>query len=124
MAEETDIGGDNNDFFVGEDKGFELGPVVDKNGVPVDMTGWDLRFVVRKSDNKADPAMFEKTAVILGTYSATPASNTQFARVVFTDTETETLKAIPYRQSWKRYDNGVETVLAFGNWEPKRVTAH
>lgn len=124
MAIETDIGGDNNDFFVGEDKGFELGPVVDKDGVPVDMTGWDLHFVVRKADSSPDPALFDKTAVILGTYNVDPEVNTQFARVVFTDTETEVLKAIDYRQSWKRYDNGVETVLAFGNWHPKLVTAH
>jgi len=48
--------------------------------------------------------------------------NTQRWVVVLTDTQMNTVKAIPYRYSWKRVDDGVETVTGFGYWTPKLVT--
>lgn len=117
MAIETDMGGDDNNLFIGEDKTFEH-TVVDENGAAVDMTGWDFHWVLRKSDGAADPALFDKTASITGVFPTT-----QKASVTLTDTEMNTLKAIPYRYSWKRLNDGVETVTGFGNFTPKLVTA-
>lgn len=117
MARETDMGGDNNDLFIGEDKIFEHF-VVDENNAPVDITGWDLRWVLRLADATADPPLFEKLASIQGVFNTD-----QRGVVTLTDTEMNTLKPIPYRYSWKRFNDGVETVTGFGNFTPKRVTA-
>lgn len=117
MAREVDMGGDDNDLFIGEDKIFEHA-IVDENDAPVDITGWEIHWVLRKSDGAADPALFDKTASIQGVFNVD-----QRAVVQLTDTEMNTLKAIPYRYSWKRLNDGVETVTGFGYFTPKIVTA-
>ena len=112
MAIETNIGGSNKDLFIGEDKTFRL-------TVPtVDIAGWDIVWVVRTTDSAADPALFNKTATITGTFGVD-----QVAAVVLTDDEMNTLSTRNYRYSWKRMNNGLETILAFGNMVPLRVTA-
>lgn len=121
MALAATIGG-NGTLFVGEDKTFKL-QLLDTAGVPVNMAGMLILFDVRRTDTSAEPAIFSKTATISGVYSTDPLVNTQRAVVVLTDTEMNTVKAGTYRHSWKRMDDGSETVLAWGPFTPQKATA-
>lgn len=121
MANDVAIGGDGT-LFVGEDKTFEL-EVLDGDGLPVDVAGWDIVFDVRKTDHAPDPALFSKTATVSGTYDAVRATNTQRASVSLTSDETDTIKARTYRYSFKRLDHGDETVLAWGDFVVQKATA-
>ena len=133
MALTQTIGG-NGTLFVGEDKIFRLELLVaefDANGnpvapstssVPIDMTGWVLVFDVRKTDT-SPTAIFSKTPTLEGAYNANRALNTQRAVAPLTDTELNTVKALSYRYSWKRLDDGSETVLARGPFAPEKATA-
>lgn len=120
MALLVTIGGDGT-LFVGEDKILEL-EVLDPQGLPIDIGGMVILFDVRKAD-AASTAILSRTAVIIGAYSPVRASNTQRAQVVLTDTELNTVKAIKYRHSWKRMDDGSETVIAWGDFTPQKATA-
>ena len=134
MALSVTIGGSGT-LFVGEDKTFRLEvltPRFDANGnkiahdassVPVNFTGWEIRFDVRKTVTSGEPPIFNKTATITGVYNAVRATNTQRAVVTLTDTELNTVKAQPYQHSWKRMDDGSETVLAWGPFAPQKATA-
>jgi hypothetical protein len=116
VATTVKIGG-SGALFVGEDKIFRL-------SLPgVNMAGWDVIFDVRKTDAARDPAIFSKTASITGIYDPIAANNTQLAVVALSDTEMNTVKARTYRYSWKRKDDGVETVLARGDFAPEKATA-
>jgi hypothetical protein len=121
MAIETQIGG-GDDLFVGEDKTIVLGPVVNTSGVLVDISAWNINFVVRVSDT-ASSTVFEKTASVTGSYNLDLLLNTQRASIVLLDTETDALKGKTYRHSWKRMDNGFETILAFGDFVVQKATA-
>jgi len=133
MATTQTMGGQGK-LFVGEDKIFELELLVaeyDSSGtpvtpsassVPVDMTGWDILFDVRIKDNSST-AILAKTAVLVGVYNVVRATNTQRARVAVSDTEMNLFKQRIYRQSWKRMDDGVETVLSRGPFTPEKATA-
>ena len=121
MATTVQIGGDGN-LFVGEDKDFET-VVSTVAGVPVDISGWDIRFDVRKSDKAADPAIFSKTGTVAGTYNVDPLVNTQYVFVSLTDTEMNTVKASTLRYSWKRMNDSVETVLSRGDFVVEKATA-
>lgn len=140
MATTMTIGGQGT-LFVGEDKIFKLELVVaefDADGnvvapsassVPKDMTGWAITFDVRKTNNSADPAIFSKSATFEGVFNVTSrAVNTQRAVASLTDTEMNTVKAGntspgSYYYSWKRMDDGSETVLARGPFTPEKATA-
>ena len=126
MATTVTIGGDGL-LFVGEDKLFSHetlnGDPDDSSSIPVDMTGWTVLFDVRKSDKAPDPAIFSKTATIVGTFNAVRALNEQRALVYLTDTELNTVKAKTYRFSWKRMNDGVETVLSRGPFVVEKATA-
>ena len=121
MATNVDIGGSGT-LFVGEDKTFVL-EVLDTAGVPVNITAWTILFDVRLKDNSAAPAIFSKTATLTGVYNSVRATNTQRANVSLTDDELNTVTAKTYRQSWKRMDAGVETVLLYGAFAPQKATA-
>jgi len=121
MALDAPIGGDGV-LFVGEDKTFRL-ELIDLNLVPINMTGWVLRFDVRKLDASPSPPILSFTPTITGTYSATRSANTQRAIVVVTDEDMNKFKAGTYRHSWKRMDDGSETVLAWGNFITQKATA-
>jgi hypothetical protein len=121
MALAITIGGGGT-LFVGEDKTFRL-ELIDDDELPVDMTGWVVLFDVRKSVTALDPAIFSKTATLIGSFNAVRASNTQRAIVSLTDTELNTVKARTYQCSWKRMDDGSETVLAYGAFAPEKATA-
>lgn len=122
MAIESTIGG-SGEVFVGEDKTFILAVVGTDLTTPVNITGWTINFVVRLKDNSADPPIFDKTAAIVGTFNVDPDLNTQRAEVTLTDTELNTVKGRTYRYSWKRMDDGGETVLAYGDFVVQKATA-
>jgi hypothetical protein len=121
MATTAQIGGDGT-LFVGEDKTFTL-ETLNSSDVPVDMLGWTVVFDVRKSDKAPDPAIFSKTASIVGVFNVVRASNTQRAQTTLSDTEMNTVSGRTYRYSWKRMDDGVETVLARGPFVVEKATA-
>lgn len=125
MATTKTMGGSGT-LFVGEDKIFELELIDDEAlgtaATPVDMTGWDILFDVRSRDNSST-TILAKAASVIGVYSAVRATNTQRARVAVTDTEMNLFKQKIYRQSWKRMDDGVETVLSRGPFTPEKATA-
>jgi len=120
MATTVTIGGSGT-LFVGEDKLFRH-ETLDANSLPVDMTGWDVRFDVRTTD-ASTTVIFGKTASIIGVYNPVRATNTQRAIVSLSDTEMNTVKGKTYRHSWKRMDDGVETVLARGPFVVEKATA-
>jgi hypothetical protein len=120
MATTQTIGG-GGVLFVGEDKKVRL-ELLDLSGNPVDMTGWDVLFDVRKSDTATD-AIFSKTALFEGAFAPVRVDNTQRAWIQLTDDELNTVKAKTYRHSWKRMDDGSETVLSRGPFAPEKATA-
>ena len=128
-ASTVTIGGvGSGELFVGEDKIFRFELVDDPElvgdaAVPVNMTGWDIRFDVRTKDNAPEPPILSKTATLTGVYNALRSLNTQRAIVTVTDTEMNLFKQKTYRHSWKRMDDGVETVLSRGNFSPEKATA-
>lgn len=121
MAIEGEIGGEGK-LFVGEDKILRL-TVQDVDSVPVDIGGWAIKLIVRKHDKDLDPAIFDKNASIVGFYNVDPLVNTQKAEVQLTDTEMNTVKAKTHRYSWKRMDDGSETILRFGDFIVQLATA-
>jgi len=127
MAVETTIGGEGR-LFVGEDKvlRFELAATNADGSVStttaVDMTGWSMTFDVRKKD-ASSAAILTVTPVLTGTFNASRSLNTQRALVTLTDTQLNLFRAKNYRWSWKRMDDGSETVLAWGTFAPQKATA-
>lgn len=121
MAREVAIGGSGS-LFVGEDKILRI-EILDVANLPVDLTGMDIVFDVRKKDNAPDPAIFSLSTVITGVYASTRSANTQRAVAVLTDTQMNTISAKTYRHSWKRMDDGSETVLAYGDFIVEKATA-
>lgn len=120
MATEVNIGGDSS-LFVGEDKTFRH-EVLDVNGIPVNLTGVNAVFDVRKTDNAADPAIFSKTPSVIGVYDSVRAVNTQRFEISLTDDELNTVRAQKYRYSWKILDFP-ETVTSRGDFTPQKATA-
>ena len=89
---------------------------------PLDIsTGYTFTFVVRKSDTDRAPALLEKATTIVGTYSATVASNTQRIVVALVDTDlpqwdgTDGVKPDIYRYALKRTTDAAEEVFARGD---------
>jgi hypothetical protein len=136
MALLSTIGG-NGTLFIGEDKTLYLEllqPQFDVNGallspgptsVPVDMTGFAIVFDVRVLDTSTDPPIFLISAGLTGAYNAVRSVNTQRMQVVLTDDLLNTINATPkgYRYSWKRTDEALETILAWGPFMPQKATA-
>jgi len=104
-------------LFVGEDKRFEL-HVKDEAGASVDITGWVGRLVVKRKERDVD-SVLDVAFVVDGTFS--PSSNPQRAVVIVTDTQLS-LPPRVYRHSWKRLDDGTETILAYGNFNLQLAT--
>jgi hypothetical protein len=123
MASESTIGGSGT-LFVGEDKTIRFAlPSADDPLVGIDMTGWTMLLDIRLKDNSAEPAILSKTPTLTGVFNPVQALNTQRAVVTLTDTEMNLFKAKTYRWSWKRMDDGNETVLGYGNFTPQKATA-
>lgn len=113
MAEQSHI----SEWYVGEDKTFAF-IVYQKTAAglltstPQDITGWALRWDVRRSDNEADPVVLSKsTAVDITITPGTGGTGT----IAIADTDTDALPARLYRHALKRTDAGSETVLLYGN---------
>ena len=128
MATTQTIGGSGT-LFVGEDKSIRLGPVLNRAGIPVDMTGWNIEFVVSASDSSTEPIL-TRTATVIGVFNPDPLANTQEAEVVLTDDDLNLFRgsniltgAKTYRHSWKRQTPNSETVLARGKFAPEKATA-
>jgi hypothetical protein len=116
MAAVATMGGSGG-LFVGEDKLCRL-ELLDADDVPVDMVGWTIALVVH---SKKGDTLVNELASVEGTYNATRSVNTQRAVVTLTDTE----MAIPpgvHQHSWKRTDDGSETILAYGDFIVERTT--
>lgn len=124
MASDVTLGGDGQ-LFVAEDKEFEL-EVVDKLGVPVDITNDTIVFEVRAKDDSPD-LLLDKQAAITGVYNTIRAQNTQRALVVVTSAEMALFKgsnvANPktYRFSLRRTNAGRKTVFARGDFLPEKA---
>jgi hypothetical protein len=102
---------------------------------PLDVTGWDLAWVLRKKTNSADPPLIEKTVgagiTITGTFNSDPDINTQRIEVLLADSDTYDpaasppveIKAGSYVYALKRIDAGSETILAEGKFTLLRAAA-
>lgn len=125
MATDITIGG-SGELFVGETKSlvFEIldGDPNDAASLPVDATGWDLHFVLRKKDNTADPAIIDNTAVVAGVFAADRAGNLQRATVLLTHAQLLLVRAATYRYSFVRKDSGAEDVINYGDCKPQKAT--
>jgi hypothetical protein len=114
MAEASSI---TNDWYVGEDKIFAF-TVYQKTpeGVltttPQNITGWSLRWDMRRSDNEADPPVISKTT---GAGIAVTSGPNGQGTITIDDADTDALVPRLYRHSLKRTDPGSETELLFGN---------
>jgi len=126
MAVEANIGGDGS-LFTGEDKTLTFqvlsdGSVTPKNE-PIDISAWTtIYFDIRKTD-AATAAVIEKIATVVGVYNIVKALNTQRARIVLDDDDTNLLQARTYRYSLTRMDEAAETVLFFGNFVVQQASA-
>jgi len=121
MAEQADIGYDNNqkpDWFVGEDKIFAF-TIYQKTAAgvltstPQNITGWALRWDMRRTDSEADPVVLTKASGGSG-ITITDGPNGQ-GQVLIDDTDTDTLVPRLYRHALKRTDSGSETLLLWGS---------
>lgn len=116
MAAQVTIGGSGR-LFVGEDKALRF-EVLDSNGVPVDVAGWTIRFVVK---SQTHTVLIDKAASITGTYDANRIVNTQLAVVTLTDDDLSIDEGV-HQHSLKRTDSGNETVLVYGEYLMQRTT--
>jgi|GEM_PF-5518918 len=127
MATEFNIT-DAHRFFLGEDKVLRLQVFEEDLTTPLDVSGWNLAFYVRKKDKDADPALITKTLgagiQVEGTFSSTPSENLQRVLIDIESDDTNGLKASSYRYSVKRVDVGSETILVFGSIVFLQATAH
>ena len=116
MAKETAA-----EVFIGTDFTLTYTILNEPETLAIDITGWSLNWMVKKSLGKADvDATLTKTVgsgiVISGTYNSNPAVNTQVATVTVADTDTDGLRAGVYKFELKRMDAGAESVLAYGDF--------
>lgn len=120
MALEANIGGDDDDLFIGEDKTIRL-EVLDADGIPVNIAGWTLHLDVKLIDRAEDPSLLLLVGSVTGTYNASRTVNTQRCLFIVSDDDLDgdDITGRKYRYSTKRTDAGDETVITFGNFEPR-----
>jgi len=114
------IGGDGL-LFSGEDKSFRHEVLDRVTKEPIDMSLWSVKFVVRYGPSPNADLILEKDAILIGTFNASQSANTQRWFVDLTDTEL-TLPAGTYYYSWKRMDDGSETILGYGEFVVEETT--
>jgi hypothetical protein len=139
MALEQNVLAPTYKVFLGEDKVIKFQIFVDGTtqaqvdagtATPLDVTGYGLTWIVRKTD-KADTASITKATgglgiTITGTWNASQGTSTQRIVITLVDTDTSDTaiwKPNIYRHSLKRTDDGSETILAFGDFEFLQATA-
>lgn len=120
MAKETAI-----TQFIGVDVSYRFTALNLAETAAVDMTGWSLSFMVKKSKGHLDAdAKFSRTTsagiTISGTYNSDPAVNTQVATVSVEDSHTDALTPGTYYYELKRTGAGVEAVIAYGTFTLER----
>jgi hypothetical protein len=114
MAEASSIVGD---WYVGEDKVFPF-TIYQKTSAgvltttPQDITGWSMKWEMRRSDGAADPVVLSKTTSAGIAITSGPSGT---GTITIDDTDTDSLDPRLYRHSLKRTDAGSETVLLYGN---------
>ena len=119
-AKETPLG-----LFMGTDKKYEFPVLNEAETAAIDVSSWSFSFMVKTSKEDADAAAILTKATgsgiaVSGVYNADP--NTNLQRVVVTIQDTDTDGATPGTRYWelKRTNDGVETVLAFGEMKLRR----
>jgi hypothetical protein len=118
-----------NQFFLGEDKNIDIAIFASDGVTPLDVSTFQLEWNMRKTDKAADPAILVRAAgsglSIVGTFSSTPASNTQRVRLTFIPEDTASLKAnFAYRHSLKRKDVGNASIFFSGSITFLQATEH
>jgi hypothetical protein len=121
VAENSPITTDH-EWFIGTDHQFEFGPMLDGDGIPINIATWTMSWMLKRGLDDVDAlALLTKTPSITGTYSATVSANTQRAVVTIADTDTDGFVARAYyHHELKRMDAGSESVLAYGTAVLKR----
>lgn len=104
---------------LGKDHAFAFTILNDTETQAVDITTWQLSYMVKRRLSDADlAALITKTTgagiIIEGVYNASPTVNTQVATVVIADTDTATLTPGLAFYELERSDANSETPLAFG----------
>jgi hypothetical protein len=107
------IGGDGT-LFIGEDKKLTF-EILDPNGVPVDLTSWTTRFVVRLHFDSVT-AEVDEPGVVSGVYNANRSLNTQRVSVTLEATDLD-FAARTYFYSLRRTDTGFAAVLRSGEFK-------
>lgn len=117
--------------FVGDDRTFEIEVFDDDGETPVDISAYDLEWILRKTDKSVDALIEKSTAgspagiAITGTFNVDPDLNTQRA-VISLDAQDSYSTGSPvgtrltkkkYRYALKRVNNGARTTLTYGNFQ-------
>ena len=111
-----------------------LAQIAANTATPLDVSAYDLVWLLRKKDNTSDPALISKESFagisVVGTFNASQSLNTQRVAVALEDTDTwdegspvVAFKPGKFRYSLKRVDPGLETVLVFGYIDFMMATA-
>lgn len=113
-------------LFLGEDHQFVFTILNDAETAVVDISGWNISWMVKRRKTDLDAAaLLTKTVgagiVISGIFNAAPAVNTQVATVTVADTDTTSITEGLVYYELKRTDNNSETVLAYGTLELLRA---
>lgn len=124
MAREQNIGAAD-DWFVGEDKTIPFEIYSSDEATIEDITGFALAFYLRKIGGPDTKVLTcttgASTITITGSFNADPDTNTQRANVIIADTDTVNFQAGKYAYSLWRTDDGLMTVLAYGEATLKKV---
>ena len=117
--------GDSAEWFVGEDKAIPFEIYTDDEVTIQDVTGFTMRWVLRKRKDD-DAILLDKTTAgatitITGSYNADPDTNTRRVNVIIADTDTEHFQPGRYYHTLKRTDAGLATVLSYGDAHLKKA---
>jgi hypothetical protein len=113
-------------LYIGADRTFTLEILNEPEDAAIDITGWTLTWLLKRSRHHLDAAaLLSKTTgagqiVISGVFNASPAVNTQRCVVTIADTDTDAFTPGMCVAEIKRMDAGFETPLASGALELKR----
>ena len=124
MARLQNLGNDD-DWFVGEDKTLSFEIFSSDEVTMENVTGFAMQWVMRQG-LEGDPILINKTTAgatisITGTWNADMNINTQRVNVSVPRTDTYRLQPGKYYHALKRTDSGNQTVLSYGAVELKRA---
>lgn len=125
---------DNTVIFLAYDGEPTTAQILAGDAVPLDVTGYELTWVLRKTTKSVTP-LIEKTIgtgiVIAGVFNASASLNTQQVEVTIEDTDTYDPNGSPvvhikpgsYVHALKRTGDSVEKILAYGTFELLQAAA-